>query len=44
MAMDAIVERLEKIDVIYGRDVFVRTLDRLDPSPIYVLDDDIINA
>ncbi len=42
VAMQTVAGRLTEAGIIPGRDVFVRPLDRLDASPIYVLDDDII--
>jgi len=44
VAYNTIAERLQNADIVPGRDVFIRTLDRLTPSPVYVLDDDIINS
>lgn len=43
LALETIAGRLDNAGIVPGRDVFVRTLDRLTPSPVYVLDDDIIN-
>jgi len=42
VAYNAIAERLEDAGIVPDRDVFIKTLDRLDPSPVYVLSDDII--
>jgi len=42
VAYEAIADRLGNAGIVPGRDVFIKTLDRLDPSPIYILNDDII--
>jgi len=42
VAYDEVAGRLENAGIIPGRDIFIKTLDRLDPSPVYVLNEDII--
>jgi len=44
VALQTVSSRLSEAGILPGRDIFIRTLDRLDPSPIYILNDDIINA
>ena len=42
VAMQTIAGRLENSGIVAGRDMFIRPLERLTPSPVYVLDEDII--
>lgn len=42
VAYQTVSSYLINAGIIPGQDIFIRTLDRLDPSPVYVLDDDII--
>jgi len=42
VAYDTIAGQLEEAGIVPGRDLFIRTLERLDPSPVYVLNDEII--
>jgi len=42
VAYDTITDQLIQAGIIPGKDIFIRTLDRLDPSPVYILNDDII--
>lgn len=42
VAYDTVAQALLDIGVVPGEDVFLRSLDRLDPSPVYHLTDEII--
>ncbi|MCQ2347856.1 MAG: MBL fold metallo-hydrolase [Paludibacteraceae bacterium] len=42
VALQVVSEYLENAGIMQGEDVFIRTLDRLTPSPVYVLDDNLI--
>lgn len=43
VALQVVSEHLENAGIIPGEDLFIRTLDRLTPSPVYVLDDNLIS-
>ncbi len=42
VAYDTVAQALLDIGVVPGEDVFLRSLDRLDPSPVYLLTDEMI--
>ncbi|MCQ2342633.1 MAG: MBL fold metallo-hydrolase [Paludibacteraceae bacterium] len=42
IALNIVVDQLESVGIMQGRDVFVRALDRTTPSPVYELNDEII--
>lgn len=44
IAYNTVADALMEIDVHPGEDIFLKTLDRLTPSPLYVLDDNIIES
>lgn len=42
VAMQTVTEILEEKNIIPGQDLFLKALDRVEPSPLYTLDNDII--
>lgn len=42
VALNVVSDYLENAGILPGEDVFIRTLDRLTPSPVYVLDNNLI--
>ena len=44
VAFDTVSSYLEEIEIIPGQDIFLKPLDRTSPSPIYELNDKIIQS
>lgn len=42
VAFKTVSSYLEEIEIIPGQDIFLKPLDRLTPSPVYVLNDEVI--
>ena len=42
LAYDTVASYLEELDILPGTDIFLKPLDRTTPSPVYVLNDKII--
>ena len=42
VAFDTVASYLEEIEIIPGQDIFLKPLERTVPSPVYVLNDQMI--
>lgn len=42
LALETVSNRMLQMGLVPGQDIFIKPLDRLTPSPVYVLNDDII--
>ncbi len=44
VAMETVSSYLEEIDILPGRDIFLKPLERMTPSPVYILNNEIIKS